>query len=29
MKERSIDKKDVFKWADATCTDFKPKQEGE
>ena len=29
MKERSIDKKDVFKWADGTCTDFKPKQEAE
>ncbi|MFZ0034991.1 MAG: hypothetical protein WAK60_08410 [Sedimentisphaerales bacterium] len=29
MKERSIDKKDVLKWANDTCPDFKPIQEGE
>jgi len=29
MKERSIDKKDVFKWADGTCSDFKPNQQAE
>ena len=29
MKERSIDKKDVFKWANGTCSGFKPGQEEE
>ena len=29
MKEMSIDKKDVFKWADKTCLNFKPRQEAE
>ncbi len=29
MKEMNLDKEDVFKWADRTCPNFKPKQAGE
>jgi hypothetical protein len=29
MKEMSIDKKDVFKWGNGTCPNFKPRQDRE